>query len=169
MWCHHCASYLPALRFRRHPSRAAWWPYCRDCTRALDRKRARCIRGTPEWTAATADRIRRQRRQAAREQADRADFVRTGIGILRRRGFTKAEVARLAGVSFGALILWERGERRPDPNVAARFGVLLRETSALPIGTEPVFRRRLPHPAYAGLMARVGPLLAAYPMRASRR
>lgn len=167
VWCNHCEHYLPAHRFRRHPSRPAWWPYCRDCTRVLDRQRARCIRGTPEWAAANADRLRRQRRQDAREQADRAAFVRDGIGILRRRGLTKAEIARLARVSHASLIVWERGERRPDPNVAARFGVLLRETAALPIGAEPAYRRRLPHPAYAGLVARVGPLVAAYPVRST--
>ncbi len=165
VWCFSCRQYLPSLRFRRHPSRPAWWSYCRDCTRAIDRQRTRCIPGTPEWRAATEGRVRRKRRQRARERRGRVFFVRDAILLLRRRGFTKTEVAKLAGVSLGSLLKWEGGETVPDPNVAERFVVVLRETGHLPAGPTPEARRRLPHPELPTLLARCGPLVAAFPVR----
>lgn len=164
--CVNCGAYRERYDFKCPPSRKGLpWPYCRDCVRTLDRLRPKYWRGTPEWEKDQARRARQQRAQARRERAERIQFVANAIDLLRRRGLTKSEVARLAGLSVGAMGVWERGERLPDPNVARRLGILLVETRHLPVGETPCCRRRLPHPELPALMACVAPRLAAYPVR----
>ena len=164
--CLECRRYRHRDDFACPPSRQGLpWPWCRECVRVLDRWRPKYHRGTPEWHADLERRARQRRAQAQRERAERIHFVREAIAILRRRGLTKAEIVTLAGVSWSLLLAAERGQRLPDPNVARRFGILLWETRHLPTGDEPCFRRRLPHPELPALLARVGPQLAAYPVR----
>ena len=91
------------------------------------------------------------------------------ILLLRRRGFTKAEICKLAGVSFSTLLDWERKTRRVTPNGTGRLGLVLAATAHLPAGPEPCYRRRLPHPELAALLALLAPRLAAYPMRSRWR
>ena len=167
--CTNCRSWLPAHRFRTktYPSRPVplFWPYCRDCTRELDRLR---------WCGerrerANQRRLVRQRQQQRYEQADRRRFVAQAIGLLRRRGLTKAEIVRLTSTSWTALFAWEWQSRTPTPNAAERFVIVLRETAHWPLTAEPVVRRRLPHPQLAALMARVEPQLGAVPLRSRWR
>lgn len=165
VWCNHCQRYLPPGRFAPRPRRPhTFWAYCRECTRALDRLRARNIRGTPEQRAHVAQSVARKRRRRHAAQRERARFVQDAIAILRRRGLTKTDICRLAQVTFASLLRWERGGK-PDPNTAARFGVLLVETAHLPNGPTPAYRRRRPHPEAERLAARVVPQLAALPVR----
>lgn len=167
VWCNHCRRYLPPDRFKRHPSRThTYWAYCRDCTRAMDRLRYRARVSTPEGrTEETGKNVARRRRRRLAERRERVDFVKNAIAALRTRGLTKAEICRLGGVSLGGLLAWERGDRCPDPPIAERFVVLLRETVQLPSSSAPAYRRRTPHPAMAELLARCVPQVAAIPVR----
>jgi transcriptional regulator with XRE-family HTH domain len=164
VFCHHCKQYRAADHFTwmTSPSlnRPRYSAYCRDCARELDRLR---------WCGErrrrnNASRTARQRRQKDREYRERTAFVANAILTLRKRGLTKADICRLAQVSFSSLLLWERRDRRPLPNVAERFVVLLRATAELPEG-EPAYRRRLPHPAFDELLAATEGAIAALPVR----
>lgn len=168
VWCNNCRQYLHADNFRRHPLRPhTYWSYCKECTRWIDRNRARSIRGTADWKKAVTDRVRRQRRQATQEQTERRKFVADAITLLGRRGLTRAEIARLCDTSHGSLIEWARSERRVTPQVASRFGGLLRLTHDFSMAAEPVRRRRLPHPEMPRLLAAMAPVLERYPVRNS--
>lgn len=167
--CHNCDRYLPADHFRWMdcPSIAKprFWSYCYDCTRQLDRLRWRGERRERN----NQTRIIRRRRQQAAERTERQHFVTTSIDLLRRRGFTKAEIAKLCGVSWTTLLSWERGERRVTMNGSRRIGIVVWETRYLKAGPEPCYRRRLPHPDLAMLLARIEPQLAPYPLRSRWR
>jgi len=168
VWCNHCQRYLPTCSFRRHPSRPhTWWAYCVDCTRELDRLRWRGERRARH----NAESPNRRRRRRASERSERRAFVAGAILTLRRRGLTKTDVSRLTGVSLGSILAAEQGGGRwgPTPHTAARFVVALRATAHLPTGAEPAYRRRLPLPGLAELVARVRPLMDAYPVRSRWR
>lgn len=169
VWCFNCKTYLPGERFEwRHPpswTKGRWWPHCRECTRQLDRLRRRNIRGTPEWKADQERRDRQQRAQNRREREERIRFAQEAIAIVRRRGLTKSEIARVTQTSLPSLLQWERGSVRCDPNVAARLGELLLATTGWPLGAEPCYRRRLPHPELPALLSRMSPVVARYPVR----
>lgn len=166
VWCCNCETYLPPTRFRRHPSRPhRWWSYCRDCTKELDRFREKRRRGTEAWRADTERRVRQKREQSRRERAQRRAFATEAIRLLRRRGFTKAEIARLARTAIQSVLAWEAGTRRVTPNAADRLGVLLRHTAAYRAGKEPEYRRRLPHPDLPWLLAATEAEMAALPLR----
>ena len=166
VWCNNCKHYLPAARFKRHPLRPhTYWAYCRECTRTLDRMRYRAKAKTAAGKAAQSARIERRRRERQLDQAERRRFVRDAIALLRQRGLTKSDIGRIARVSIGSLLDWERAKRRPDPSIADRFAVLLRETADLPLGATPSYRRRKPHPDLEVLIARCAPDLDRYPIR----
>lgn len=164
--CLECRAWLEREAFACPPSRnGVPWPYCRDCVRVLERGRKKRIRGTAEWRADQERRARQQRRQQRARRKERQEFVAEAITVLRRRGLTKAEIVRLADVSFPNLLRWERQEQLPDPNVAHRLGALLLATATWPLGEEPVYRRRLPHPELPRLLERMEPVIARYPIR----
>jgi hypothetical protein len=170
VWCFNCRQYLPAERFRwaNPPSwkgKARYWSYCRECEQALDRLRLRNIRGTDAWQRDQERRGRQQRAQNRREREERIRFAQDAIGLLRRRGLTKSEIARLTATSLPNLLQWERGTVRCDPNVAARLGELLLATADWPLADEPAYRRRLPHPELPRLMARMAPVIREFPVR----
>lgn len=164
--CHNCRRYLApdAFRWQTCPSlpKPKYTAYCAPCQRALDRLR---------WTGERRDRLNarrvvNQRRQSKREQAERRRFVADAIGILRRRGLTQSEIARLAGVSCSSVAIWARGDRRATPAVAQRFGVVLRETGDLPAtDVPPKGNRWCRHPRFAEAMARCAPQVMAIPVR----
>jgi hypothetical protein len=163
-------AFLQPHRFKRHPLRPhTYWAYCRDCTIEIDRLRYRAKSRTPEAQAQQRARTQRRAQQRKHRQRERRAFVAEAILLLRRRGLTKADICRLADVSFGGLLKWERDEVCPSPNVAARLSLLLRETAHLAAQPEPAYRRRTPHPETPALMARVAPRLAAYPLRSRWR
>jgi hypothetical protein len=167
VYCRHCQHYKHPDDFKRHPSRPGkLWSYCRDCVREIDRERYRrktsTLAGAEE---ALEKRLARQHRQRKAERKERRSFVLHAIGLLRRRGFTKTEISRLADVSLTSVIEWEaKPERKITPAVAQRFEVLIRETAHLPFG-EPVSRRRRPHPHYDEVYARVHEHVTAIPVR----
>lgn len=163
-WCHHCARYRAIEAFPTVATRPGPWPYCYDCRRDLDRLRWRGERRAK----LNRRRVENQRAQAAREDADRRAFVANAILVLRKRGLTKAEVARLAGTTMTSLLDWERRERRVTPNAAERFAALLRATRDWPIG-DPCWRRRTPHPRLAELAVAVASTLDARPLRSRWR
>jgi transcriptional regulator with XRE-family HTH domain len=166
VWCNNCKRYLSRENFKRHPQRPhTFWSYCKECTRALDRLRARNIRGTEQWEQNTRRRVSQKRQQRSQEHAERQRFVQDAITLLRRRGLTKAEICRVADVSFGSLLAWERGERRILPNVAARFGDLLLTTADWLLAEEATYRRRLPHPRLPELFERMAPRIEQLPVR----
>jgi hypothetical protein len=166
VWCNNCKRYRPREEFKRHPLRPhTFWAYCKDCTRVLDRLRYRAKARTSEGKAAQAARIERRRRSRESQQKSRAHFVQDAILLLRRRGLTKSEICRLAGVSFGNLLKWERREVRVSPNVASRMGVLLLETTGWPLVETPAYRRQSPHPRLDELVARCAEQVAQYPVR----
>lgn len=169
VWCHHCERSLPADHFRWMdcPSLAKprFWPYCRACTRELDRMRWRGERRERN----NRSRLVRQRRQQRVERADRTAFVQQAIDVLRRRGFTKSEIAKLCGVSMTTVLRWEQGASRVTTNASRRVGIVLRETGYLTAGGGAAYRRRLPHPDLARLLARIGPQLEPYPLRSRWR
>lgn len=168
VWCFHCRQYLPALRFARHPYHEdKYWSYCRECTRWIDRHRARSIRGTEEHAEATDDRLRRKQKQNRKEQRERRNFVADAITLLGRRGLTRAEICRLCDVSFTSLIAWTKQTRKVTRNVEHRFGEILRLTHGFPLAAEPVHRRRLPHPEMPRLLSAMAPALERYPVRSS--
>lgn len=163
--CCNCHAYLPANRFRwLHPpswTKPRWASYCNDCQRELDRMRWRGERREKN----NQSRLVRQRRQQQAARRERAGFVRDAIGTLQRRGFTKSEIARLAGFSVTAIFRWESGRNGPTTNVSHRLGIVLWETREYPLADAPAYRRRLPHPDLAMLLSRIAPQLAAYPLR----
>lgn len=162
VWCTNCKQYLEADHFKRHPQRPhTFWSYCKDCTRVLDRLR---------WTGDrqrrhNESRTRRQKQRTSLELRERRDFVADAIRLLGRRGFTLTDVSKLAGVSLTSVYEWRDKARRVTPNAAERFAVVLRATAHLPNGDQPAYRRRRPHPELEGLIARLGPELARYPLR----
>jgi len=168
VWCNRCRRYRGAEDFRRHPQRPnTWWAYCRECTREIDR--TRYAKRTSTIEGATLELEKKQRRKdrlGRRRDRERRFFVAESISLLRRRGFTKAEIVRLADVSFPSLLDWERQARRVTPAVVSRFSVLVQETSDYR-GGEPPVRRRLPHPDCAMLMERCRPLMLAHPVRSA--
>jgi DNA-binding transcriptional regulator YiaG len=168
--CLQCDRWQERRHFATPPSRRGLpWPYCRECVRVIDRQRARSIRGTPEWTADMERRARQKRAQRTQEHAERREFVRVGILMLRRRGLTKSEVARVCDLSLSNLLRWERGQVVPDPNVARRVGELLLLTADWTLASEPTFRRRLPHPALPELAAGMCAVVERYPVRSRWR
>jgi DNA-binding transcriptional regulator YiaG len=159
--CPNCAQYLPATMFRRHPQRPrCYWAYCIPCTRELDRLRWRGERREKH----NAARTKRQRRQHQAEAQERTRFVADAITLLRRRGFTKTEIARLTQTSLASLSDWQGGTRRPTPAIAARFRIVLLASGHLPLGA-PAYRRRKPHPAFAAIRAATADQVAAIHVR----
>jgi hypothetical protein len=164
--CSHCKQYLPAHQFRPHPGRPGkLWTYCMTCSMVREYRRKRNEPGTPESRAAIDRGVERKRRRRRKDQRDRNDFVRSGIELLGRRGFTKAKTCKLLGISYGNLLKWERGEANVSPNGGHRVAVALKETAYLAAGIEPCRGRRLPHPDLAMLLARIVPQLEPYPLR----
>lgn len=156
VWCNRCATYLPASDFKRHPSRPhTYWSYCKPCTREIDRERYARKTSTMEGAQQVLDaRLQRRRRQQANERSARKRWVMHCIEQLVQRGFTRAEIARLADVSVASLLAWidPKSKRRITSAVEARFSVLVLAAGDLPrIG--PQHRRRLPHPEYARIHA----------------
>lgn len=164
--CLACDQWLSREAFACPPSRKGTpWPYCRPCVRAIDRQRKRSIRGTPEWQSDQERRARQQRAAQRARRKERVEFVSHAITVLRRRGLTKAEITRLADVSFTSLLKWERRETLPDPQVAERFGALLLAMAHLPLQETPEYRRRLPHPELPRLVTAMAPVIARSPVR----
>jgi hypothetical protein len=135
--------------------------YCHTCQREIDRLRWRGERRE----LGNHRRVVQKRTERQGNRQERTRFVKNAILTLRRRGLTKAEIVKLADVTWPRLLVWERGDALPDPQVAKRFVVLLRETAYLPLAKEPVYRRRLPHPDFDTLMERCRPKVLAFPMR----
>lgn len=135
--------------------------YCHGCQRELDRMRWRGERRAK----GNADRVVRQRRERRGQKQERRSLVKGAILTIRRRGLTKAEICKLADIPFTTLLDLERGDRMPTPAMAERFVVVLGETAYLPLGKEPAFRRRLPHPDLDALIARCRPRVLAFPVR----
>jgi len=168
IWCNRCEHYRDVTDFKRHPSRpGTYWSYCKPCTREIDRERY--ARRTSTLEGALADlekRYQRKERQRQREFGARRRFLVESISLLRRRGLSKAEIARLTDTTFGNLLRWERGEcERPTKAVCDRFVVVVRETAHLPIGEPVRGHGRRPHPAMGELLARCLPQVEAIPVR----
>lgn len=163
--CHHCTRWLPATMFRllSPPSfpRPRWESYCVCCRRELDRLR---WAGERRETNNKARVVNQRKQQRAARQA-KNDFGVAAVLTLRKRGLTKADIRRLLGVSWNALLAVEARRCRVTAPMAGRFVVALRETAHLPTGAEPAYRRRKPLPGFAELVARVRPLMDAYPLR----
>ncbi len=120
VWCTNCKRYLPSYEFRRHPADLSrWWPYCKSCTRELDRLR---------WTGERRERLNRRRiinkqRQRRGEFAQRRAELAQGISLLRRRGLTHTDIAVICGLARESMGLWERGKvAKPLEAVAVRVG-----------------------------------------------
>jgi transcriptional regulator with XRE-family HTH domain len=168
-WCNHCKHYRPVEDFRRHPSRPGkLWSYCVPCTREIDRERyARKMRDYERALAEIERRTAAKRRQQARVFAERRRYLQESILLLRRRGLTKTEIARLTDTSLGNLLKWERGEiKKPTRAACDRYAIVVLATNGFLIG-EPVGRRRVPHPAMAELLAVCLPRVQAIPIRDS--
>jgi hypothetical protein len=165
VWCNRCRRYLSPDRFTRHPQRPhTYWSYCRDCVHVIDRERYHRTKFRADKAAGAFERTRRKARRRDREHRERGRFVAGAIDTLRRRGFTKSEVARLARVSMSQLYGWLDFTQRPTPAIEARFGELLVATAHLPMGIPP-FRRRLPHPELERLLSATDGLEERYPTR----
>lgn len=156
VWCNRCQHYLTADQFKRHPSRpGTCWSYCKPCVIQIDRERYRRKVSTIEGATQVLEaRYKRKKRAQAKAIRDRKEYVIYVIDQLRLRGFTRAEISRLTGVSQPTLAKWadpkdktrilEAGERRLE--------IVFRETVSLPrIGYQN--GRRLPHPEYARIHA----------------
>jgi transcriptional regulator with XRE-family HTH domain len=162
VWCNNCQRYLPATSFKRHPSRPhTWWAYCVECTRALDRLRWRGKRREESNAARRA----RQKAQRRAERMERTEFAVNAVLTLRKRGLTKADVCRLTGLSLTTILELERRKRRGTSPVVERLMIALHATAHLPAGSVPAYRRPLPLPGFAELVARVRPLMDAFPTR----
>lgn len=156
VWCNHCQKYLPPEDFKKHPSRpGTYWSYCKPCVRILDRKRYREATSTYEGAVRVLnDRLERKHRQKRQEQKERKEYVAYVIDQLRQRGFTKAEVARLAQISLPTLTKWAdpKTELHLMKPAELRMEILFNAVLDLPIvGYQD--RRRLPHPEYARIHA----------------
>lgn len=167
VWCNRCQRYRPSLDFKPHPSRPGkYWSYCKPCVRDIDRERyARRTATVAGAERELSKRYERKQRQRRKEDRERRRFVADSILLLRRRGLTKAEICKLADVSFGSLLDWERQARRVTPAVEDRFAVVLRETAYMPAQDAPVHRRRLPHPDLERLLTCCRPRVQAIPVR----
>lgn len=156
VWCNHCGKYLPPENFKLHPSRpGTYWSYCRPCVRILDRARYRKQTSTLEGALQMLEgRNDRKRRHRKAEQQERKEYVAYGIDQMRRRGFTKAEVSRLVGISWATMLKW--ADQKCDlylmKPAELRIEVVLKAVLDLPVvGYQD--RRRLPHPEYARIHA----------------
>lgn len=167
VWCNNCQRYLHGEAFKRHPSRPhTYWAYCIECTGVMDRMRYSAKVSTASGREAVqTSRNKARRRRRGQELRDRRKFVQEAIGLLLRRGLTKAEVCRLTGTSFGSVIAWEHADRNVCPQVAERFGALLGATSHLRTGSEPCRRRRQPHPELPQLSQIMSEVIDRYPVR----
>lgn len=160
--CSACTRYRPGDEFGWPPSlKGRPTSYCHGCQRILDRMRWRGERRA----RANAQRLIHQKRQQQGERQERIAVVQGAILTLRKRGLTKTDVARLADTTLQSLLFWERGDRAPTSAVVERFLIVLRETAHLPLGTEPAYRRRLPHPELDALLERCRPKVLAFPVR----
>lgn len=160
--CSACNRYRPGDEFGYPPSlKGRPTAYCHGCQRILDRMRWRGERRA----VANVQRVVNKRRERQGARRERIGLVKNAILTLRKRGLTKSEIAKLTQTSSVNLLVWERGERLPDPHVAERFLVVLHETAHLPLGKEPAYRRRLPHPELAVLLERCRPKVLAFPVR----
>lgn len=168
VWCNHCERYLrpDAFRFVQYPSMPApkFWAYCIACTQEIDRDRYHRTKFRIDKAAGAFERTKRKAGRRKQEYRERTKFVTGAIDTLRRRGFTKSEVAKLARVSMTQLYGWNEGTQRPTPAIEARFGELLVATSRFPLGDRPV-RRRIPHPELAAILAATDGLDVRYPVR----
>lgn len=160
--CVACERWLDPTEFGYPPSLGGKpTSYCHGCQREIDRMRWRGDRRE----IANRQRIVHQRRQQQAERAGRIRFVQGAIRTLRRRGLTKSDIVKLIETSWTGLLSWERGDTMPVPQIAERFVVLLHETAYLPLATNPVIGRRLPHPDFDALMERCRPQVLAFPVR----
>lgn len=167
VWCNRCRRYLPPTEFRRHPQRPhTYWSYCKPCTREIDRIRHFRKHEDPVNRIADNERhneLRRKRRDE--EFRQRREELVSCINRLLRKGLTRQEICRLAGISAGNLISYlEKATRRPDPNTVERVAALDRLTLGWPKG-EQCFRRRTPHPRLPELEAAMDQVRDAYPRR----
>lgn len=165
--CGKCHQYLDASMFRKHPNRPGthFW-MCTPCSNAYDRERY--AQRNRDLERALRDLDRRtelKRKHAGQRMAERRRFLVESIRLLRSRGLTKTEICRLADVTLGNLLKWERGScQHPTQAVCNRFSIVVRETGELPkVG--PVVGRRRPHPAMGELLARCLPQVQAIPTR----
>lgn len=163
--CSHCARYLPSTSFRwlDPPSfkKPRWAAYCTPCQRELDRLR---------WTGDRRERLNKrrlvnQRKQQQATRQEKNDFGVNAILALRKRGLTKRDIVALVGISRTLLLDVEARRCRVTTPLAERFRIALLETSHLPTGSVPAFRRRKPLPGLDELVARVRPLMDGYPLR----
>jgi hypothetical protein len=107
----------------------------------------------------------RQKRQQQAARTEKTDYAVNALLTLRKRGLTKADITRLTGLSLTSVLEIERRERRGTAPVVERLTLALLETAHMPTGKKPAFRRRLPLPGFGELVARVRPLMDAYPTR----
>lgn len=163
VWCTNCKRYLPSYEFRRHytyPDR--WWPYCKPCTRELDRLR---------WTGErrerlNARRVGNKRRQSQGEFAQRRAELVSGISLLRRRGLTYTDIAVICGLHRANMTRWADGQiQRPTEAVVARIGELVALTIDWPLADTPIYGRRLPHPQRDELQRAMKSTIREHPVR----
>lgn len=163
VWCFDCWQYLDASRFRyvTYPSlgKPKYWSYCIECQRQKDRDR-----WAERRKVENERRLIRQARDQQRARFERAEFAQKSILTLRKRGFTKAEIARLLDTSMTSILAWERRERRVTTAATNRIGILMAATAHMPLG-EPAYRRRLPHPEFDRIYAKTHQRIQAIPLR----
>lgn len=160
--CCACNQWLSPDSFAYPPSfNGRPYPYCRPCNREIDRIRWRGERRETN----NISRLVRQRRDQQAERRERLTTVQNAILVIRKRGFTKADICRMADVSFTSVTKWERGEQTPTHQVVGRMMALLRETTMYPTRADPVYRRRLPHPDIDFITERMQSKIVALPVR----
>lgn len=154
IWCPNCKAYQERDLFKEHPNRPGkYWAYCTPCTRVLDRIRYRYGGAQRKKEAFEARReSRRHKRQL--ELAERRKFVMDAFDILRRRGFSQADIARLIRADAGNLRVWAEGRRNVGPAVAKTFAAALYATKDYRIKATaaPMKSTGRPHPDMARLI-----------------
>jgi DNA-binding XRE family transcriptional regulator len=123
VWCHACRRYLMTTMFvRSEKGGSGWRSYCVPCEREMDRVRYRLR---------TTEIKRHAQRRRRDEQAKRRELVSDAIKLLRRRGLSKADIARLIDAKRHSIPAWERGDRLPKPTTVKRIMDGLRATRHL--------------------------------------
>lgn len=163
--CRACKQYLApdSFAWQTCPSlpKPRYNPYCRPCQRQMDRMRWRGERRATN----NASRLVRQKRNKQRVARQQREFAAHLVKLLRRRGLTKSEIARLTGTHITSVMAWEHQARQVTPNAVSRLTVVVQATAHLPLAERGAYRRRLPHPELPALMRACRSRIETYPLR----
>jgi hypothetical protein len=129
IWCHACHRYLVPARFTFRRLKTGHFPVseCRDCrNRRYKRYRTRVAQDPVRYQQLLARDGEMRRRRSAERREERRELAQQAIRSLLDRGFTRQEIAHLAGAHPGSIRAWLEGEWQIMPTSLARLTRVMR-------------------------------------------